>query len=307
MPARRLRFAVPILVAATSLALGTAAGAATAPAPGPATAPGAATANGAATAGVARAASRPWVAYAPPAAGQRLALGARRGEGADSITNYTSNNWDGYFATAANEGTDFTAVSATWTQAAVTCGGTAQQWAGFWVGMDGWWNDVVEQGGSEAQCINGSPQYNVWWEMYPFNAIQTGFAIHAGDTIKGSVTYVPSTQMFDIAVKDVTTGQTLTENTPCQSGQQGCPRTSADIISEDITNLGTGQLFPLPDYGTETYTSASVTNTSGHTGSLSDSAWQLGDVTEVSGGVTKQTTSALNSAGTSFTTTWKHQ
>jgi hypothetical protein len=247
------------------------------------------------------------MAYAPPAAGQHLVRQARHLVTPDAITDYTSNNWDGYFATAANEGTDFTAVSATWTQAAVTCSGSAQEWGGFWVGMDGWWNDVVEQGGTEAQCINGSPEYNVWWEMYPFNAIQTGFAINAGDTIEASVTYVASTQMFDIVVKDTTSGQTLTEDTPCQTGQDGCPRTSADIISEDITNLGSGGLFPLPDYGTETYTSASVTDTSGHTGSLSDSAWQLGEVTEVSGGVTKQTTSALNPAGTSFTTTWQSQ
>lgn len=52
--------------------------------------------------------------------------------------------------------------------------------------------------------------------------------------------------------------------------------------------------------------SASVTDTSGHTGPLSDPAWQLGKVTEVSGGVTKQTTSALSPDGTSFTTTWHH-
>lgn len=42
--------------------------------------------------------------------------------------------------------------------------------------MDGWWNDVVEQGGTEAICLDGSPQYGVWWEMFPFNAIRIGFA-----------------------------------------------------------------------------------------------------------------------------------
>jgi hypothetical protein len=289
MPARRLGLAVPILAAAALLLSGTPAGAA------------------ASAAGAARTAYHPRVTYAaPPAVGQHLVRGAHR-VGRDSITNYTSSNWDGYFATAPNDGTDFTAVSATWKQAAVTCSGSAQEWGGFWVGMDGWWNDVVEQGGSEAQCVNGSPEYNVWWEMFPFNSIQTGFSINAGDTIHASVTYVSSSQMFDIVVKDVTSNQTLTENTPCESDQDGCPRTSADIISEDITNLGSGGLFPLPDYGTETYSSASVTNTSGHTGSLSDSAWNLGEVTEVSGGVTKQTTSALSSGGTSFTTTWKHE
>lgn len=79
-------------------------------------------------AGAARAASRARVAYAPPAAGQHLVRGARREGTAESITDYTSSNWDGYFATAASHGTDFTAVSATWTQAEVTCSGSAEEY-----------------------------------------------------------------------------------------------------------------------------------------------------------------------------------
>ena len=243
---------------------------------------------------------------APAATGQHLVHRAQRVGSARSVTGYTSNNWDGYFATAAGHGTDFTAVSAAWTQAAVTCTGKAEEWAGFWVGLDGWWNGEVEQGGSEARCLSGKPQYNVWWEMFPFNNIQNGFTIHAGDHITASVTYVQAAKMFDIVVKDVTSGKTLTKDTPCQPGQGGCPRSSADIISEDIGNTA-GGLYPLPDYGKEAYSSASVTNVSGHTGPLSDPAWQLGKVTEVSSGVTKQTTSGLGAGGNSFTTTWKHQ
>ena len=243
-------------------------------------------------------------AGAPAATGKRLVRGPHRAGNVASITNYTSNNWDGYFTTLNSHKTDFTAISATWTQAAVTCG-TKESWAGFWVGFDGWWNGEVEQGGSEAHCISGTPHYNVWWEMFPFNSIQTTFAIAAGDTIHASVTYAPSTKKFTIVVQDVTSGKTLTKVTACRTGQHGCPRSSVEIISEDIGHFG-GGLFPLPDYGTEAYSSASVTNTAGHTGSLSDPAWQLGDVTEVSGTITKQTTSALSPDGTSFSTTWHH-
>jgi len=248
----------------------------------------------------------PPAASAPAALGQHLVQAAHPVGAASSVTDYTSNNWDGYFATAPSHHRDFTAVSATWTQAAVKCTSTKAASAGFWVGLDGWWNDEVEQGGSEARCLNGVPHYNVWWEMFPFNSIQDSFAIHAGDTIHASVTYHHTSKMFDIVVQDRTSGQTLTKDTRCQPGQHGCPRSSAEIISEDIGHTG-GGLFPLPDYGTEAYTTASVTNTHGHTGTLSSSAWQLGHVTEVTDGVTKQTTSALAQNGTSFTTTWKHQ
>lgn len=78
------------------------------------------------------------------------------------------------------------------------------------------------------------------------------------------------------------------------------------MISEDIAHFG-GEPFPLPDYGTQSHTSVSVTDTSGHTGPLSDPAWELGRVTEVTAGVIKQTTSALSPDGTSFATTWRHE
>jgi Peptidase A4 family len=245
-------------------------------------------------------------AHAPAAHGKRLLKAAHREGPARMVTDYTSNNWDGYFATDASHGTDFTAISATWTEAKVTCASKKEAWAGFWVGLDGWWNDSVEQGGTEAICVNGSPQYSVWWEMFPFNDIQIGFAVNPGDTIHASVTYKPGSKKFDIVVKDLTSGKTLTKNIACQAGQDGCQRSSADVISEDIEHSG-GVLYPLPDYGTETYKSVSVTDTSGHTGPLNDSAWQLGRVNEVSSGVTKQTTSGLKSGGSSFTTTWHHQ
>jgi hypothetical protein len=81
------------------------------------------------------------------------------------------------------EGTDLDVVRAKWTQRAVTCP-TANAWAVFWVGLDGWWDDTVEQGGTSARCVNGTPQYATWWEMYPTNAIQTVFSINAGDSIR---------------------------------------------------------------------------------------------------------------------------
>ena len=162
-------------------------------------------------------------ARAPAAHGKHLIRSAHREGPARAVTNFTSNNWDGYFATDASHDTDFTAISATWTEAKVTCSSKKEAWAGFWIGLDGWWNDSVEQGGTEAICLNGSPQYSVWWEMFPFNAIQVSFAINPGDTIHASVTYSPSSKKFDIVVKDLTSGKTLTKNIACQQGQGRLP------------------------------------------------------------------------------------
>ena len=54
---------------------------------------------------------------------------------------------------------------------------------GFWIGFDGWNNGSVEQGGTSAYCSGGRATYDVWWEMYPYNDVQTSFAISAGDSM----------------------------------------------------------------------------------------------------------------------------
>ena len=260
--------------------------------------------SGAATASAA-AVSSP--GSAGPATGQHLVT-PKIGLGTmNTVTDYTSHNWDGYFATAANDGTDFTSISAQWVQAAVTCT-SKTSYAGFWIGFDGWWNDSVEQDGTGAECVNGTPSYNVWWEMYPYNDVQNGFSIKPGDTIKATVSYSASTKKFTMTVADVTNGQTLSESSKCHSDQDGCERSSADVISEDIGGgTDTDGLYYLPNYGTETYQDISITDTSGDVGSLTDSAWQVGLVSEVSStNITKQSTSALSSNGASFSTTWLH-
>jgi hypothetical protein len=228
--------------------------------------------------------------------------------GGRAAASFSSANWDGYAVTPNSAGTTYNHVQAQWVQPAVTCDPSKSvENAVFWVGLDGWGSNSVEQGGTLANCQNGTAQYETWWEMWPFNGLATVFAINAGDTIQASVTYTPSTSMFDIEVKDVTSGKTLSEVLPCQPGMSGCVRTSAEVISEDP---GGGSdvdgLFYLPHYNPITYTGASVTDASGHTGTLSDPAWQQNQITEISSqNVTKQTTSALSSGGASFTTMWQ--
>lgn len=246
--------------------------------------------------------------YSGPATGEHLLKSVHSAGTPATVTDYTSHNWDGYFATDASHSTDFTAISASWTEPTATCN-SKTSYAGFWIGFDGWWDQSVEQDGAAVECVRGTPTYNVWWEMYPYNSVQNGFSINPGDKIQASVTYSASTAEFTMVVKDATSGQTLTKSSKCHSDQDGCQRSSAEIISEDIGGGNdTDGLFYLPDYGTAAYANASVTDSSGHTGTLSDSAWQLGLVSEVSStNITKQSTSSLNSTGTSFSTTWQHQ
>jgi hypothetical protein len=218
-------------------------------------------------------------------------------------TTFMSRNWDGYVSYAKSAGqTEFNSVHGTWVQPAVTCP-KPNAWTVFWVGLDGWFNDTVEQGGSSAQCVNGLPQYTTWWEMFPTNAIQTVFTIRPGDTIDATVTFSPTTQVFTIRVRDVTTGQSFTQTPTCASNIV-CDRSSADWIAEDVGMFGGSGFFPLADYGTMRFSNSTATSLSGHSGPINDATWQDSPVIEESGGITYATVSNLDSTGKSFTATW---
>ena len=73
-----------------------------------------------------------------------------------------STNWSGYAATTGT----YTSVSASWTQPAGTCS-RGDQYAAFWVGLDGYTSSSVEQTGSEVDCVGRTAEYYAWYEMYP--------------------------------------------------------------------------------------------------------------------------------------------
>ena len=242
------------------------------------------------------------VGFAGPA--QRVTVGPARPGGSQ---HFPSRNWAGYITYDAGGTTDFNSVSATWVQPVVKCQ-TAQAWTVFWIGLDGWFDGTVEQGGSSAYCptAGGKPQYSLWWEMFPTNAIQSVLATAAGDTVTASVTYSAHRSTFTITVKDLTSGKHFTRHEHCGGGQT-CQRSSTDVITEDVGRFGAGNFFPLANYGTMSYANAAAQDVAGHSGSISGSHWLNAAVTETAGGVTYATVSALSSAGRSFSTTWKHQ
>ncbi len=219
---------------------------------------------------------------------------------------FASRNWDGYVTYASDQGTEFNEVKATWIQPTVTCE-AAGAWTVFWVGLDGWFNNTVEQGGSEAYCstAGGTPAYNLWWEMFPTNAIQTTLTINPGDEITADVKYVKSTSTFVIRVADEASEQSFTTNQQCATGLV-CQRSSTDVITEDVGNFS-GGYYPLANYGTMGYTDAHVKNTSDVRGSISGKHWLNGAVTESSGGTNYASVSSLSHGGTAFSTTWLHQ
>ena len=64
-----------------------------------------------------------------------------------------STNWSGYAATGGSGA--YTSVSGSWTEPTVTCSQTA--YSSFWVGLDGYNSNTVEQTGTDSDCSGSTP------------------------------------------------------------------------------------------------------------------------------------------------------
>lgn len=150
-----------------------------------------------------------------------------------------STNWSG-FASAPNAGT-FTSVRGSWQVPVATCIGSTDESHVFWVGLDGFGNGTVEQGGTFAYCAGTTPYYYAWWEMYPTNAITVVYDVRPGDFINASVVYAKG--KFKITVADTTTKHSFSTSQKCASNVV-CQRASAEWIGEApyYGGYGTGNL-----------------------------------------------------------------
>jgi hypothetical protein len=199
----------------------------------------------------------------------------------------TSTNWSGYAAT----GRTFTSVSATWVQPAGSCT-SATRYSSFWVGLDGYSSNSVEQTGTDTDCSGGRPRYYGWYEMYPNPSFSFGSTVSAGDTISASVTYAGSNK-YTLKLSDVTRGWTSTTTKTLS----GASRNSAEVIIEAPCCTSSGGILPLADFGT-VHMSNSIANGSA-IGSLSHV-----EITMVNNsGQDKDTVSALSN-NENFSATW---
>jgi hypothetical protein len=198
----------------------------------------------------------------------------------------TSTNWSGYVLTGGTGA--FSSVSSSWTEPAASCG-SGTQYAAFWVGLDGYNSDSVEQTGTDSDCSGGSPDYYGWYEMYPADPVYFTNPVAPGDSLSASVAV--SGTSYTLTLTDSTQGWTQTEN---ESGSY------ADSSAEVITEAPSSAQGPLPlaDFGTIGY-SASAAN------GASFSAQDPTSITMVAGdGDQLDSTSALDGSG-AFSNTWQ--
>ena len=199
-----------------------------------------------------------------------------------------STNWSGYAATTGT----YTSVSASWTQPAGTCS-RGDQYAAFWVGLDGYSSSSVEQTGSEVNCVGRTAEYYAWYEMYPGPSENYSNTVRAGDHFNASVTYEGSNE-FSLYIEDTTQGWSHTTT----ASLAGAARSSAEVIVEAPCCTASGGILPLTDFGT-----VSITGSEANGAAIGNA----GGVTQIimidNSGRDKDTVSALSN-GENFSATW---
>jgi hypothetical protein len=201
----------------------------------------------------------------------------------------TSTNWSGYAVTGANGA--YKSISASWKEPTATCTSRrSAQYASFWVGLDGYNSNSVEQTGTDSDCSGTSPKYYGWYEMYPAFPVNFSNTVRPGDSMSASVTF-SGTQTYTLVLKDTTQGWTQT----IVKSQSGLDRSSAEVITEAPSS--SSGVLPLANFGTISYSTSSANGSS--LGGQSPI-----QITMVNGsGADKDSTSSISSGG-AFSNTW---
>jgi len=251
-------------------------------------------------------------------------LGQVLGHGVRYATNVQSQNWSGY---ADNQDT-YNSVAASWIQPAVNCSagggggggilnsllggkglgnllGPGSSAASFWVGLDGYSSNSVEQLGADSDCNGTTPTYYAWWEMFPnpSQVLSSSYPVHPGDQMTAWVASNGSGTTFFLALKDATAGWFFDTT---QNASPGFGRSSAEVVAEapSSCNILFCRELPLSDFGQVGFGNADLIDNSGNNGSLA--SFNANAITMTAGNKTLAVPSNLSADGRSFSVSWQN-
>jgi Peptidase A4 family len=207
----------------------------------------------------------------------------------------SSPNWAGYAAHRA--GTQFTNVHGSWAQPVVHCPQEGT-YSSFWVGLDGYLSDDVEQVGTSADCVQANvPSYYAWYEMYPAPRVRIGMVIRPGDHLEAQVSSVGGGT--SVSLRNLTLGRVYTSTQEATTG----PLNSAEWVAEapSACSASTCFVLPLSDFSTVPFYECSATATAGGSGTISSPSWSTDTITMIgSRGTVIAQPSAVTADGASF-------
>ena len=166
---------------------------------------------------------------------------------------FQSSNWSGYSLTEPNGFVTF--AQGSWTVPAVTCS-SGNQYSSFWVGIDGFNSNTVEQTGTDSDCSGSSPVYYAWYEFYPHASFLINTSaignIGPGTVMTASVQYNASAGSYTVTLSNPAAGLTFSTTMSMTAS-----RSSAEWIAEAPS--GSGGVLAIADFKPVTFTANSAT------------------------------------------------
>lgn len=196
-------------------------------------------------------------------------------------TTTDSTNWSGYAVHAT--GVSFRSVQGSWRQPAATCTRGTDTYSSYWVGIGGYseTSQALEQIGTEVDCTAaGRVRSSAWYELVPSNAVQLHLTVHPGDLMTAKVTL--NGNRVSLLLYDATRKQGFAKTLTAAQ----IDNTSAEWIVEapsECVGQSACQTLLLANFGTVSFTGALATSSTGHTGGISDPAWQTAKIKLVPG------------------------
>jgi hypothetical protein len=188
----------------------------------------------------------------------------------------TSSNWAGY--ATSQPGTSFRHVSGTWVAPAAHCGSGGRRYSAVWLGLGGLHTSAkaLEQVGTEADCAGGKGYYSAWYEIVPAAPVKLGLTVRPGDTMSASVAV--TSRSVKLFIADRTRGTSFTKRLDVAQVDVS----SAEWIVEAPSACGDNgrcRALPLANFGTTSFAGVEATSATGHTGTITDSAWSAVAIT----------------------------
>jgi hypothetical protein len=227
---------------------------------------------------------------------------------------YDSYNWSGYAVTGSNGAV--TDAKSSWVVPAVNCTTTPTGYSSFWVGIDGFSSDSVEQTGTDSDCVSlygksGTPTYYAWFEFYPNPSYEIQFSkgVQPGDVMTAEVKYAGQTTgvghrgsgpQFTLTITDTTKGETYTTTSTALYAEES----SAEWIAEAPCCGRQNSVLPLADFSSVGFTAgaATVQNVTGTIASFGSALQEITMVGQSSPHSLKAQPSSVS--GGAFSVSW---
>jgi hypothetical protein len=211
-------------------------------------------------------------AFVAAAAASALAASTPASASGPTLPAQLTPNWAGYLVTA--DSTDFTSITATWKQPAVTCTPAERGHAvSFWVGLGASHEQsALEQAGTATECNrSGTPSYHAWYEIVPGAPVDATVEVSPGSIITASVNVVGNGSAMLFQIKNRSSGSVFTTQVPLTSAPD---LSSADWIVEAPTRCVEFVCLPVPllPFGSISFSRVAALG-NGIGGTLTHPAW----------------------------------